>query len=330
MLIAGTAFFASCEDEETTEPEKVNENVDLDGNISRIKVNLCEVVEEPYKEVVNDYDEEGNVIGTETLEGVDYITKDVPNKVVYLFSLDNWEQFGKSIDKSLAIAKSPSNQTGIAVFDFKENNYDKQNNNYVVVAFDSDVAVSKPGFVDAKEGKEATITIYTTGEESTGAKYSNLFKTYELKELQSHATLTLPWFRDNSDAYFKVNIPENTSSWYCELTCTKAQDESSFKLLANLANVFDKRVGIALDAIAVLTTPDGTEACNFYVFNKEEFQKYKNGEKCQTIILEKNFKQGLVKEYTNIEPGEYYFVFHNPYFYKVYVNYELVAVIENE
>ncbi len=328
MLIVGTTFFTSCETEE--EPAKPNENVDIEGNIARIKVNLCEKVEEPYTEIVNQYDEKGNIIGSEKLEGVDYITKEVPNKIIYMFALDDWDKFGKTIDKTLAIDKTPTDESGIAIFDFKEKEYDKKNSNYVLVCFNSDGSTSIPGIVATKEGKEATITVYTTGEEPTGFKYSNLFKTYELKELQSHATLTLPWFRDGSDAYFKVNIPEKTSSWYCELTCTKAQDESGFKLLANLANMFDKRVGLALDAVSKLTTPDGTEACNFYVFNKEEFLKYQKGQKCNTIILEKNFKQGLVKEYTKVEPGEYYFVFHNPYFYKVYVNYELVAVIENE
>ncbi len=338
LLFAGTLGYYSCTEEEPAEPEEdlsqFEAYADADGNVAKVRVGVLETSIQKEKIVDESsivYDSEGNVDESK----IKYIETEfetiqiVPGQTVYMFDLDDWDHYGPSISKDSAYLKANTKGDGFAEFNF-DASWFLYDLNYVFVTYDEDNKATKQANVTLKLGKIFDCALYKTGEKAILGDYSNLFKTYELKTLQSATSLTLPWLRDNSEASFKVNIPENTNSWYCELSFTNAEDNSGFKLLADLTKVFDPKIGVALDAVAKITAPDGTEACDLYVFDKENYLNYKNGKGKNTILFEHNFKSGLIKEFTNVKPGEYYFVFHNPYYYKVYANLELVAVVENE
>ena len=112
------------------------------------------------------------------------------------------------------------------------------------------------------------------------------------------------------------------------MTCSAATERSGLSIAADLANILDKRLGLVMSVVDKITTPDGTEACDFYVYNEENFNKWKNGNKATSISVHKGYKSGIYQNYTDVEPGKYYLVFHNPNWSKVYVNYDLAIQVE--
>ena len=341
MIALFMSIITACsieEDDETTSVDEYAEYRNLKGNVSGVNIHVVETKNSTYKE----YDENA-FIGLSDDEIADLITsgnaptvekkytytENVQGTRVYMYNFDDWETYGAAISKDSCVEHIITDEQGIAHFEFDEEWFDGYQTDYVFVAYDNDnQQFSKPAAMTLKLGKLAEAKVYTSGEKATGAKYSKLFKTYAVQKVESEGQLTVPWLRDNASAYFSITIPENTVSWYVQMTCSAATERSGLAIAADLANILDKRVGLVMSAVDKIATPDGTEACNFYVYDEENFKKWQNGSSASSLSVHKGYKSGIYQNYTDIEPGKYYLVFHNPNWSKIYVNYDLAIQVE--
>ncbi|MBO7477200.1 MAG: hypothetical protein J6U04_04620 [Salinivirgaceae bacterium] len=142
-------FAASCESEE----EPIDPGRDKDGNVARVIVEVGAVTES---------------------EGENLYYDAVPGIRVYMFTLADWDASEKPDTEKAKIVITDEN--GFATFDFKEEQFD-ENQNFVFAVKDSTNAFVSVEMT-LKKGKTANLTLYATGEKSKGAKYSNLVKTY--------------------------------------------------------------------------------------------------------------------------------------------------------
>jgi len=332
----------SCGEEEEVETpteDQFAEFRNLKGNVSGVNIHVMEIKTDTYEvldeDAVKDLSEDAvaDLIksGNAPTIKVDYTYSDnVQGAFVCMYNLDDWDKYGASISKDSCVDRQIVDEQGIAHFEFDEEWFDEGLlTDYVFVAYSLDKQnYSLPSAISLKLGKLADATVYMSGEKSTGAKYSKLFKTYAVQHVESEGQLTLPWFLDGSNAWFSIVIPENTVSWYVQMTCSAATERSGLSIAADLANILDKRVGLVMSAVDKITTPDGTEACDFYVYDEENFQKMQNGYSASSLSVHKGYKSGIYQDYTHIEPGKYYLLFHNPNLSKVYVNYDLAIQVE--
>ena len=328
--------FASCGDDEEDE-DQFAEYRNLKGNVSGVNIHVIETKTDTY-EVLDESaveglteDEIADLIksgSAPTVEEKYTYAENVQGTMVYMYNFDDWDKYGAAISKDSCVERVITDEQGIARFEFDEEWFDGLLTDYVFVAYGDDKKASLPATITLTLGKLADATVYTSGEKATGAKYSKLFKTYAVQKVESDGQLTLPWLRDKSSSYFSITIPENTVSWYVQMTCSAATERSGLAIAADLANILDKRVGLVMSAVEKLTTPDGTEACDFYVFDEENFKKWQNGYEATTLSIHKGYKSGIYQNYTDVEPGKYYLVFHNPNWSKVYVNYDLAIQVE--
>lgn len=330
---------SSCGDEEE-EPEVVDQFAEyrnLKGNVSGVNIHVVEtknyteeILDESAIEGLTD-DEISELIESgdiPTIENTYTYTEGVQGTMVYMYNFDDWDKYGAEISKDSYVERVITDEQGIAHFEFDDDWFDGVLTDYVFVTYDDNKKAVNPATITLTLGKLADATIYTSGEKATGAKYSKLLKTYAIQKVESEGQLTLPWFRDNSSSYFSITIPENTVSWYVQMTCSAATEHSGLTIAADLANVLDKRVGLVMSVVDKITTPDGTEACDFYVFDEENFKKWQNGNSASSLSIHKGYKSGIYQDYTHTEPGKYYLVFHNPNWSKVYVNYDLAIQVE--
>lgn len=334
--------FASCGDEEEEFPAQSNDQFaeyrNLKGNVSGVNIHVVEtkiyteeILDESAVEGLTD-DEIADLIksgNAPTIEEEYTYTESVQGTRVYMYNFDDWDKYGAAISKDSCVEHVITDEQGIARFEFGDDFFEEGLlTDYVFVVYDDNKKATRPAAITLKLGKLADATVYTTGEKATGAKYSKLFKTYAVQHVESDGQLTLPWLRDNSSSYFSITIPENTVSWYVQMTCSAATERSGLAIAVDLANILDKRVGLVMSAVDKIATPDGTEACDFYVFDEENFIKWRNGNSASSLSIHKGYKSGIYQDYTHIEPGKYYLVFHNPNWSKVYVNYDLAIQVE--
>jgi hypothetical protein len=332
----------SCGEEEEVETpteDQFAEFRNLKGNVSGVNIHVVETKTDTYEildeNAVGDLseDEIADLIksgNAPTIKEEYSYSDNVQGAIVYMYNLDDWDKYGASISKDSCVDRQITDEQGVAHFEFGEELFDEGLlTDYVFVACSLDKQnSSSPSAISLKLGKLAEATVYTSGEKSTGAKYSNLFKTYAVQHVESDGQLTLPWLRDNASSWFSISIPEKTVSWYVQITCSAATERSGLAIAADLANILDKRVGLVMSAVDKIATPDGTEACDFYVFDEDNFKKWQNGNSASSISVHKGYKSGIYQNYTDIEPGKYYLVFHNPNWSKVYVNYDLAIQVE--
>jgi|GEM_PF-4620788 len=330
--------FASCgDDEESSQEDQYAEYRNLKGNVSGVNIHVLETKSGSY-EVLDESalaglsdDEIADLIkagNAPTVEEQYTYTESVQGTMVFMYNFDDWETYGEAISKDMYVDRINTDEQGIAHFEFDDEWFDGLLTDYVFVAYDDNKQASKPATISLTLGKLADATVYTSGERATGAKYSKLFKTYAVQKVESDGQLTVPWLRSSASSYFSITLPENTVSWYVQMTCSAATERSGLAIAADLANILDKRVGLVMSAVEKLTTPDGTEACDFYVFDEENFNKWMNGSSASSLSVHKGYKSGIYQNYTDIEPGKYYLVFHNPNWSKVYVNYDLAIQVE--
>ena len=337
VLLLFALPFSSCGDDEEEEDDQFAEYRNLKGNVSGVSIHVIETKTGTY-ETLDDSaveglteDEIADLIkagNAPTVEETYTYSECVQGTMVYMYNFDDWETYGATISKDLCVERIITDEQGIARFEFDEEWFDGLLTDYVFVAYDDNKQASKPATISLTLGKLADATVYTSGERATGAKYSKLFKTYAVQKVESDGQLTVPWLRSSASSYFSITIPENTVSWYVQMTCSAATERSGLAIAADLANILDKRVGLVMSAVEKLTTPDGTEACDFYVFDEENFNKWMNGSSASSLSVHKGYKSGIYQNYTDIEPGKYYLVFHNPNWSKVYVNYDLAIQVE--
>lgn len=335
--------FTSCGDKEDDSPseDQFAEYRNLKGNVSGVNIHVAEtktgeyeVLDESAIEGLTD-DEIADLIksgSAPTIKETYTFSDDVQGTMVYMFNFDDWDKYGASISKDLCVERVITDEQGIAHFEFDDEWFEDDEQeyltDYVFVAYNEDKKAALPATISLKLGKLADATVYTSGEKATGAKYSKFFKTYAIQHVESDGQLTVPWLRSSASSYFSITLPENTVSWYVQMTCSAATERSGLAIAADLANILDKRVGLVMSAVEKLTTPDGTEACDFYVFDEENFNKWMNGSSASSLSVHKGYKSGIYQNYTDIEPGKYYLVFHNPNWSKVYVNYDLAIQVE--
>ncbi len=336
VLLLFALPFSSCGDDEE-EGDQFAEYRNLKGNVSGVNIHVIETktgsyetldesaVEGMTEDEIADLIKAGNA---PTVEEKYTYSEGVQGTMVYMYNFDDWETYGATISKDSCVERIITDEQGIAHFEFDDEWFDGLLTDYVFVAYDDNKQASKPATISLTLGKLADATVYTSGERATGAKYSKLFKTYAVQKVESDGQLTVPWLRSSASSYFSITLPENTVSWYVQMTCSAATERSGLAIAADLANILDKRVGLVMSAVEKLTTPDGTEACDFYVFDEENFNKWMNGSSASSLSVHKGYKSGIYQNYTDIEPGKYYLVFHNPNWSKVYVNYDLAIQVE--
>lgn len=339
-MIAFALTANSCgeeEEEPTPSEDQYSEYRNLKGNVSGVNIHVIETKTDTYEildesalegftdDEIIDLIQSGNA---PTIEETYTYSEGVQGTMVYMYNFDAWDKYGASISKDSCVERVITDEQGIARFEFDEEWFDGLLTDYVFVAYDDNKKAALPATITLNLGKVADANVYTTGEKATGAKYSKLFKTYAVQKVESEGQLTLPWLRDNASSYFSITIPENTVSWYVQMTCNAATERSVLAIAADLANILDKRVGLVMSAVDKIATPDGTEACDFYVFNEENFHRWQNGESASSLSVHKGYKSGIYQNYTDVAPGKYYLVFHNPNWSKVYVNYDLAIQVE--
>ncbi|MBO7477201.1 MAG: hypothetical protein J6U04_04625 [Salinivirgaceae bacterium] len=124
-----------------------------------------------------------------------------------------------------------------------------------------------------------------------------------------------------------IELPANVTQWYYSFSCN-AEDGSGIilDLYNSLASEFSPAVGLAVNAVGLLTKPNGTETCTIYLLDADNYQRFANDEPFYCLKKNENIKSGIISEYRYIEPQKYYLVIYNTSIKKISVELEIVAV----
>ncbi|MBR5957568.1 MAG: hypothetical protein IKZ99_04320 [Salinivirgaceae bacterium] len=300
VLFVPLTLFIACETEE--EP---NENKEKDGNVAKAVIEVGAVT-----------DSEGENLYYDAVTGTR----------VYMFSLTDWDA-SETPDVSKAKIVI-TDENGLATFEFKEEQFN-ENQNYVFAVKNSTNTFVFSELTLKKE-KVANLILYITGEKCKGAKYSNLVKTYKLESIMAQTHLIAGGGILNSDEIIQsIELPTNVTQWYYSFSCN-AEDfnGAALNLFSNLLSEFSPAVGIAADVINTLAQPDGTETCDIYLLDEENYRKYINEEPAISLKKNQGVKSGIISEYRYVEPKKYYLLIKNSSFKKISVELEVVAVKE--
>lgn len=350
MLMASTVFsFNSCEEEDEEATKEASstyaETHNFNGNVAGVNIHAEEIITTTWKDFdLSGYDSEflSNLSEEEVEElkaenTVEYpwtYSNPVQGTMVYMYNYDDWDKYGEEIGRDMYVERVSTDAEGIAHFEFGDDYFEENLlRDYVFVVYDDEKNASKPATISIESGKLGEATVYTTGEKASGVKFSKFVKTYKILPVAQEAQVTVPWWSGNNkaSAAFSIDIPENTVSWYCQFTCNAATEKSGLSIATDIASLIpDKRVAATASIIEKLTTPDGTEAFDFYVMDESNYYKWVNGYSYEKLRVHERVKSGIFQEYINIEPGKYYIVCHNPNYSKVYVNYDFAIQVYEE
>lgn len=289
---------------------------------------------EEQKNEDKDKDKDGNV--AKAIVEVGYVYDDdeetlyydaVAGTRVYMFKLDVWDSFTEEVDLSQATVVI-TDENGFATFDIKEDTFNESQNYVFAVQNEDGDLVSNE--VTLKKGKIAELTVFQTGEESGGAKFSNLIKTYKLEHLMAQAHLVAGGGIFKSDEVIQsIELPANVVQWYYSFSCNAVDNsELILGLYESLKPMFSVTAGLPSDAISKLVKPNGTETCDIYLLDEENYQKYINGGTAKSLKKNQGLKSGIISEYRYTEQEKYYLMIKNTSFQRMAVELEIVALTE--
>lgn len=297
-LLLPSILFTACEPEEEIDTSK-----DKDGNIAKVVIEV------------------GSVTAS---EGDNLYYDAVTGTRVYMFSLTEWDASeNPDVSKAKIVI---TDENGLATFEFKEEQFE-ENQNYVFAVKDSANAFVFTELT-LKKSKVANLTLYVTGEKGKGAKYTDIVSLYKLESLMAQTHLVAGGGIFNSDEIIQsIELPANVTQWYYSFSCN-AEDFNGavLNLFKNLMSEFSPAVGVAADVISTIAKPDGTETCNIYLLDEENYLRYINEEPAYCLKKNEGLKSGIISEYRYIEPQKYYILIKNTSIKKISVELEVVAV----
>jgi hypothetical protein len=136
-----------------------------------------------------------------------------------------------------------------------------------------------------------------------------------------------------------VELPPNTVEWYYTFSTTSDANsvktqQTQLNLLSQLAKYLDP-TGISGVAVGAIFTPSGSEACDVYLFDKanndkfiDKDDKWGNPFSYKIEGSRKSIKSGVV-QIKHFDKGVYYLGIRNPSaFSSLFVTIEVVAIVE--